>query len=501
MYLMNNANDYIPSEYVKHNVYLTMEPNDDPLPTYEENKDRLPKPIWDGHDSTLACYDYAWKTAFGNLRKANKEANFVSDFIDTAFNDNLFMWDSSFIVMFGKYGSHVFDFQKTLDNFYSHQHRDGFICREICELEPGERFSRFDPCATGPNIMPWSEWESYCQTGDKDRIARIFDPLLGYHLWLKQNHTWIDGTYWSSGWGCGMDDQPRTEPGQNVSHAHGFMAWIDTCIQAVLSGKTLVKMAEVLGRTDDPGILEIQEEIAHLTDILNNEMWDDQIAFYFDRFRSGKLSTLKSIGAYWALLADIVPEDRLDRFVAHLDNPAEFNRPHRIPTMSADHPQYGPNGWSGAVWAPTNYMVLKGLERYGYNELSYDIACNNVENVVKVFEDTGTLWENYDPEKPAQGTIAAKNFVGWSGLYPISILFEYVFGIRPKAERGLIEWHVRRTERHGITRYPFGDAEVDLLCEARASEDEEPQITVKSTLPVKVEVHWKGTVKIIESRD
>lgn len=278
------------------------------------------------------------------------------------------------------------------------------------------------------------------------------------------------------------------------------MAWIDICIQAVLSGKILVKMADVLDRRKDPGIMEITEEIRHLTRILNEELWDPETAFYYDRYRSGRLSGVKSIGAYWALLADIIPADRMASFVAHLENPAEFNRPHRVPTLSAEHPLYGADGWRGSIWAPTNYMVLKGLEHNGYDRLCYDIACNNVDNVVRVFEDTGTLWENYAPETPAQGNIAAPNFVGWSGLFPISILFEYIFGIRPDAQQGVIRWHVRRTERHGILRYPLGDRTVDLICEARKSEEEEPRITVKSSGPVTIEVHWNGKITKIEQR-
>lgn len=64
------------------------------------------------------------------------------------------MWDSVFILMFGKYVDRIFKFQKTLDNMYSHQHRDGFICREIEENTGREHFSRHNPSATGPEVMP-----------------------------------------------------------------------------------------------------------------------------------------------------------------------------------------------------------------------------------------------------------------------------------------------------------------------------------------------------------
>lgn len=88
-----------------------------------------------------------------------KESGFVPAFIDTAFNGMLFMWDSAFILMFCRYGSCAFNFQKTLDNMYVRQHRDGFICRQLREDIAGECFSRFDSCSTGSEIMAWCEWE------------------------------------------------------------------------------------------------------------------------------------------------------------------------------------------------------------------------------------------------------------------------------------------------------------------------------------------------------
>ena len=117
--------------YVKENVFIGAEPEQRPLPTFEEARDRLPQPVWEGHKSVLDCYWRAWELAFGNLCRPEPGTGFVSNFIDTAFNGCIFMWDSSFILMFGKYGQRIFDFQDTLNNFYSHQHRDGFICREI----------------------------------------------------------------------------------------------------------------------------------------------------------------------------------------------------------------------------------------------------------------------------------------------------------------------------------------------------------------------------------
>lgn len=141
-------------------------------------------------------------------------------------------------------------------------------------------------------------------------------------------------------------------------------------------------------------------------------------------------------------------------------------------------------------------MVLSGLGKYGYNKLAYEIACDYLNTVEKVFTETDTLWENYSPEFAAHGN-AKDDFVGWTGLAPISILFEYVFGIIPDAMGKKITWNINCTDRHGITNYPLGDATVELICESRSSADEKPVVHIKSDRPITVEIVWNGTHETI----
>ncbi len=490
------------NRFMKENSFVSKEPEQTPLPTYEAERDKLPRPVWDGHADALRCYDKTWKLAFSNLCRPTPETGFVSNFIDTAFNGCIFMWDSSFILMFGKYGARSFDFQATLDNFYSHQYRDGYICREIEEETGRDHFTRFDPAATGPDILAWCEWEYYKNFGDKERLARVFPCLMAYHDWMRANHTWRDGTYWSSGWGCGMDNLPRLQEGYHFAFSHGHMVWNDACMQELMNCKILTDMATVLGReADTAGLLEERE---HLIRVVNDTLWDDRTAFYYDLWKNGELNYVKHIGAYWALLAEIVPAERAARFIAHLTREEEFATPCPVPALSADHPQFQAIGdyWNGGVWAPTNYMVLTGLDRYKQFGLSHIIARKYHDYVVSVFNDTDTVFENYAPlpdettGKPRKGDPARADFVGWTGLAPISVLFEFVFGIKPDAQHNAIDWHINLTERHGVERYPFGkDATLTLLCAARSSEQDEPQVTITSDRPVRVTVYWDNDTK------
>src|SRR3712207_6555131 len=126
---------YMENRFAEENAFHLMSREASPLPDFHSTKSLLPSPFWEGHDSVLSCYWRAWELAFTNLRTPVPKSGFVANFVDTAFNDCLFMWDSAFILAFGRYGRRAFDFQRTLDNLYAKQHADGFICREIGTFE------------------------------------------------------------------------------------------------------------------------------------------------------------------------------------------------------------------------------------------------------------------------------------------------------------------------------------------------------------------------------
>lgn len=493
---------YKRNDLVGENSFLTMPQEKAELPLFDDIKHLLPDPYWEGHQSAVDCYWKTWQLAFKNLRKPKSQSGFVANYIDTAFNDCIFMWDTCFILMFGRYGTRAFNFLRTLDNFYAKQHQDGFICREIGQELGDDRFQRFDPTSTGPNVMPWTEWEYYLNFGNKTRIEKVFPVLRAYHQWLRDYRTWPDGSYWTSGWGCGMDNQPRLRsdaPWYVAQFYHDHMIWLDACLQQILSAQILTDMAHELGKPEQVG--DMEEEIERLTALVNSKLWDHHTDFYYDMHKDGSQNGVKSIGAYWALLADVVPSDRLEPFVAHLGNTDEFNRPHRVPSLSYDHPNYKDNGgyWNGGVWPPTNYMVLRGLTKAGYDALAYEIGRNHLDMVVKVFEESDSVFENYAPEAATHGEPSLKDFVGWGGVPPVCVLLEYVIGLRADVPKSRLIWDINLLEEHGMNRYPFGlNGLIDLRCAARQSPTDEPRITATSTVSLELEIRWPGGHNVMQ---
>lgn len=462
-----------------------------PVPAYDAAV--LPELVADDHPEWVEMYHKAWQIGFKNLRQPEPESGFVANFIDTAFNDNTFMWDSCFMTMFGRYGRRLFNFLGTLDNFYAKQHDDGFICREISTYSGRDFFEALDPRSTGPNIMAWTEWMDYQLSRDKNRLREIFPALVAYHRWWRDWRTWPDGSYFTSGWGSGMDNQSRV-PHSDFFHQH--YSWVDATMQQALNCQILLKIAAVIGR--DEFDAELQAEYQRLFDYCNTRMWDEASGFYYDVAPDGRLSSIKSIGAYWGLLSDLISSVHAQRMIAHLDDPAQFKRPHRVPSQPADSADYQDDGgyWLGGVWAPTNYMVLRGLTSRGQDDLAYEIARNHVENVAQVFMNTGTLWENYAPENAAPGSPAKPNFVGWTGISAINIPIEYLLGLRPQVEDGSLLWDIRLTERHGMRRYPFGPTNlVDLICEKRGSASEPPRLSVTTAEGFALVARWAGETK------
>ncbi len=489
-YNLPYKNTYLKEPLVTENEYRIAQPDVIPARDFESAKTILPRPIWVGHEKEIEMYWFAWQIAIGNIKPPQPRSGFVSSYLDTAYNGNIFMWDSAFITLFARYGFHFFPFQRTLDNFYAKQHPDGFICREI-KADGADCFERYDPVSTGPNIIPWSEMVYYKQYGDLDRLHKVFPVLCAYYKWLKLNRTWQNGTYWSSGWGTGMDNMPRVQPQYNMIYSNGHMVWLDACLQQLFVANLLLEMGLYLERWQE--IEDFEDDAKLLKKYIHDQMWDEKTGFLYDQYADGSLCPTKGIGAYWALFTDVLEKDKLDRFVGELNNPKTFNRLHRVPSLSADNEKYKDNGryWQGGVWPGTNYMIINGLTQKGYRKLAHDIAVNHYNQVFEVYKKTGTFWEYYAPEHTEPGFMARKDFVGWTGLPPIAVFIEQILGIRSDIPQKTITLDVNLLEEHGIERYPYGkDNLIDIKVNARKSASEEPRITIKTPVAVDLAIYW-----------
>jgi glycogen debranching enzyme len=469
---------------------------DEPLPTFEAAKDRLPSPVLDGNPEYVELYWFCWKLAFTHLKKPLPQSGLVSNYLDESFSPNIFQWDTIFMIMFARYGHHVFPAVQSLDNFYARQHRDGFICREIKEQNGEDYHPEWESESVNPPLFSWAEMESFRVTGDKSRFEAVAPALAKYTEWLetarKRKNT-AHGLYWNNGLGSGMDNTPRRGSG-----------WVDMSCQMVMQYKDLAAMYEVLGRDDQAAQYRARAE--EIGARINKWMWNEADGLYYDVDDRGQQVKWKTAGCFWPMLAGITSPAQEEKLIANLKDPNSFWRRNVFPTLAADQRWYNPSGgyWHGGVWAPTNYAIIRGLSLTGHHDFAREATLKYLTEIYKVYKDTGTVWELYGPDRSAPGTNGdgltrcRPDFVGWTGDGPIAMLIENVIGLQADAVNRRLTWHLGRADRFGIERFRFGDITVSLISAPRASVTAPATIAVTADQPFTLIVVNHGVEKNFE---
>jgi len=514
-----------PSSDVRGAYFEKKAYNPAPLPRFDETRSLLPSPIADEHPLWVETYWKAWELAFKNFREPAKGSGFVSQFIDAAFNENIFLWDSCFMTMFCNYGYPFVPGIATLDNFYAKQYVDGEIGREInrttgveytpwINFEKKPLFSRWGwglsdanadksvlylgRRAPRPNprlaldaldhpIFAWAELEHFRLSGDRLRLAAVWEPLVRYYRALQKYLRQGNGLYitdWAS-----MDNSPRNP------YLNRGGTGIDISAEMVLFARDLAEIARLIGKYEDA--LGFRREADDLSVLVNRLMWDGEKKFYYDLTVDGVRAPVKTVAGFWTMLAGVASKEQARALAAELKNPATFGRCNPVPTCAADEPGYDSWGgyWKGAVWAPTNTMVIRGLERYGFDDLAREIALKHLDIVAEVFKRTGTIWENYAPDaaepgRHVTGELVKGDFVGWSGIGPILYLIEYGIGLKADASSNTLEWRLSLHGRSGCDNYRFNNQAASLT--ARVPSDGTAAITVVSGGEFNLRVIFQG---------
>lgn len=449
------------------------------LPQYKESKAQLPSPVWDENPEWVQLYWKAWEIAFSNLKQPMASSPLVANWIDEGLSPQIFQWDTHFMVMFGRYAAHIFPFIESHDNFYARQHSDGMICRILNEADGvdhhwglGANYAR----TINPPLFSWAEMEYFRFTKDTVRLSQVLAPIETYVAWVEKNRR-AEGTkhqlYWSNGQASGMDNTPRDigrpAPDGDIHSATDAMGWIDMSSQIKMCYDNLSEICYILG--EKKKAKEYAKKAKKLSRRINHYMWDKKSGLYYDVDTAGVRTGWITSATFWPMLAGISSPKQTARLVSAIQDEKLFWRRLPLPSLAANQPHYDKRGryWRGGVWAPTTYMTVKGLQNNGYEELASIIACKNMTAMHKVYENTGTIWELYSPEMYMPATDATgvntvkPNFVGWSGLIPISMFIENIIGINADATTNTIVWRSTSNKRHGIERLRFGNVVTSLV--------------------------------------
>ncbi|MDL2222582.1 hypothetical protein LJB98_00605 [Bacteroidales bacterium OttesenSCG-928-M11] len=487
----------------------------EPIPTYNANKSLLPVPIIDDNSEWINLYNKAWQIAFSNIKAPVSGSPFVSNWLDEAFDSNIFQWDMIFMTMFSKYSHHIFPGIQSFDNFYCRQKISGSICRAINEVSGNDWFDESSSNLINPPLFSWAEVEYYQATGDKSRFEYVL-PVLEKYFEFVENARLGKSTqhklYWSNGQASGMDNTPRDTGRSGGHYASDEQGWVDMSCQMVIQCNNIAAICEELGYLEKAKLYK--DKAAEIGERINQWMWSEEDGIYYDVNVKGVKTNWKTAACFWPMLAGITSEKQDAELVKHLKNPNEFWRDMVFPSLSASHSEYKSNGgyWRGAAWAPTNYAIIKGLETVGYNSFAREASERYVQGIYEVFLQTGTLWENYAPDRKdgvlnpgvhdyTDAEFCRKDFVGWTGLGPISVLIENILGFRMNGASKTINYYLQRADRHGIRNLRMADITTTIITDDRKLDLNKATVTVESNKPYTLIIHFNGTIEQFEVKE
>ena len=195
-------------------------------------------------------------------------------------------------------------------------------------------------------------------------------------------------------------------------------------------------------------------------------MWDPKTSFYYDLNKAQERLKTKTIAAFWTMLAEIPNADKADALVEHLNDPKSFGTEHPFPTLSANDPNFSEdgNGYCGSVYPAFNFMVIKGLEKYGKYELARECAIRHLYYVLdglmpnESSKQAGDLWEAYLPNKEGKAiqkgkpAFPRKRYLLTAGLSTIALMIENIIGLSISLPRKTVDWIIPNLEIMGIEK-------------------------------------------------
>ena len=398
----------------------------------------------DIYDKTWAWIQDYWNSGSD---KSPLEGKFISCPGSTVVHQSDAILSSFFLV----YSNRIYQAHPTLDIFYQRQEPNGAI-RSSYNIETGlPVVSNDNPEGLGMPLFSWAEFNLYHKTANKKRVKDVLPILKKYVEWIDSVYKQPNGLYRTPLSATGMINSPR----EKAVYPLDF-----NCMMAI-NVLYISALADILN--DKESSFVFKKQYFSLKTRINNLMWDPNGGFYHDIDRSEKRLPIKTIAGYWPLLAEIPNDDKAERIIAKLQDPAYFGTPHHFPSVSVSEKTFEENGhgYRGSVFPHLTFMVIKGLERYQRWDLARECAIRHLYFVLDSMSpggdyQKGRLWEAYLPQKegpalwPGKPEFPRANYLTFAALSTICLTIENIIGLFISLPRKTVDWIIPSLEIMGI---------------------------------------------------
>ena len=396
-------------------------------------------------------YERSWVWLTDFLNKGTAANGFGPFYFKYPEGTTINLFETYMASFFLVYNSRNFPVSSILDTFYMKQEENGAIRCEYDDETGKPVTSEDNPEGLCPPLFAWVEYNLYHKVGAKKRIKEVMPRLEKYYEWIEDN--WKDeasGFYKVPLAATMMGDSPR---GNSVYY-------VDFNAQMAVNSLYMAALGDVLN--DKELSFKYKKKYFSLKTRISSKMWDKDDCFYYDLDENLEPVKLKTIAAYWPLLAEIPNEERAEAIIAHLRDTELFGGPNPFPTVAINEPCFKEegDGCNGSVYPAFTFMVIKALEKYGKYEMSREMSIKHIYSILDTFHPVsgkkGTLWEAYAPLTDGPAKINGglddnrKLYLGCTGLSTIALMIENVIGLYISLPRKTVDWIVPTLEVMGI---------------------------------------------------
>lgn len=484
-------------------------------------KAKIPKVIFEENPEYLELYDRAWELAHEHILELPGMPQ--TPYMDEGFLiTDIWIWDTCFMLFFCKYAPDIFPGIESLNNFYEPLHggktlpeTEVYGIEERTGYKDGSRVQVKIHIPDNPPLFAWAEYAYALMTGDR----RHLEELLLEKKYLQRHFEFLEslketgfvtdythapsclvkhehGYFWEGG-RSGMDNTPRGRIGKNAVKErpnNPDMLWIDAIAQQGLSALCISEIAQIIGEKNLAA--QWRKIYESFKNKVNDLYWDEDDGIYYDiHYRTLEKIKCLTPASFWPMLAQMPTEKQAEKMCNAIRDKNKLGGQVPWTTLGKTDPDFAADGnyWRGSLWLPTAYMGIKSLEKYGKFDLANETARKVVHHMYRTFKEytPHTIWECYDPVKPAPSTFRGKrvrpDFCGWSALGPICLFIENVIGLTgADAFKNTLVWNLPPEIKGeiGVTGYSFGNVVTDVVyCNGR--------IRTRSNVPYSLIVNGK----------
>ncbi len=196
----------------------------------------------------------------------------------------------------------------------------------------------------------------------------------------------------------------------------------------VQSNRDLAEIARVLGA--DPEPFEAWAELTAAR--IEEQLWDEEGSIYLDYdVRAGERISTRSGAGFAPLYAGVPSAERAERIIGRIDSAGVAFGEHgwAVTSLPPDDPRFEPTlYWRGPVWPIVNWVLYRGLARYGFAELAA-----RVRSALLELSRGDGFWEHYSP---ATGRGHGGEQFSWTAALVLDLLFAGPEADAPEPQAG-----------------------------------------------------------------